>query len=96
MGITYYIQFIPARPLRSSWILTGAPVPESIDIEQPDQLVAYLEHGGHIDPGEPIIAHVLTGGVSNRTVLVERPNGEPTGDLRSLVTRGRPCTLQKH
>jgi aminoglycoside phosphotransferase (APT) family kinase protein len=51
-------------------------VPESIDIEQPDQLVAYLERGGHIDPGEPIIARVLTGGVSNRTVLVERPNGE--------------------
>jgi aminoglycoside phosphotransferase (APT) family kinase protein len=51
-------------------------VPESIDIEQPDQLVAYLERGGRIDPGEPIIARVLTGGVSNRTVLVERPSGE--------------------
>jgi 5-methylthioribose kinase len=51
-------------------------VPESIDIEQPDQLVAYLERGGRIDPGEPIIARVLTGGVSNRTVLIERPSGE--------------------
>ncbi|HET9223057.1 MAG TPA: phosphotransferase, partial [Roseiflexaceae bacterium] len=49
---------------------------QTLDIEQPAQLVAYLERGGHIDPGEPIVARVLAGGVSNRTVLVERPNGE--------------------
>jgi aminoglycoside phosphotransferase (APT) family kinase protein len=51
-------------------------VSETLDIEQPDQLVAYLERGGHIDPGEPIVARVLAGGVSNRTVLVERANGD--------------------
>ncbi len=49
---------------------------ETLDIEQPDQLVAYLVRGGHIDPGEPITARVLAGGVSNRTVLVERTNGD--------------------
>jgi 5-methylthioribose kinase len=51
-------------------------VPQTLDIEQPAQLVAYLERSGHIDPGEPIITRVLAGGVSNRTVLVERPGGE--------------------
>jgi aminoglycoside phosphotransferase (APT) family kinase protein len=51
-------------------------VSETLDIEQPDQLVAYLQRGGHIDPGEPIAVRVLAGGVSNRTVLVERANGE--------------------
>jgi aminoglycoside phosphotransferase (APT) family kinase protein len=51
-------------------------VAESIDIEQPAALVAYLERGGRIDPGEPIAARVLAGGVSNRTVLVERASGE--------------------
>ena len=50
-------------------------MPESIDIEQPNQLIAYLERSGHIDPGEQIVVRVLAGGVSNRTVLVERANG---------------------
>jgi aminoglycoside phosphotransferase (APT) family kinase protein len=51
-------------------------VSESLDIEQPDQLVTYLERSGQIDPGEPIVVRVLAGGVSNRTVLVERASGE--------------------
>jgi 5-methylthioribose kinase len=50
-------------------------VTETLDIEQPDQLIAYLRRNGHIDPGESIVTRVLTGGVSNRTVLVERANG---------------------
>jgi aminoglycoside phosphotransferase (APT) family kinase protein len=51
-------------------------VSETIDIERPDQLIAYLERSGYIDPGEPIVARVLAGGVSNRTVLVERADGQ--------------------
>ena len=51
-------------------------VSETLDIEQLDHLVAYLERGGHIDPGEPIVVRVLEGGVSNRTVLVERASGD--------------------
>ncbi len=43
-----------------------------IDIEQPDDLMAYLRQCGHIVPNEAITAQVLAGGVSNRTVLVTR------------------------
>jgi aminoglycoside phosphotransferase (APT) family kinase protein len=50
-------------------------VTDTLDIEQPDQLIAYLRRSGHIDNGEPIVARVLAGGVSNRTVLVERVAG---------------------
>lgn len=46
-----------------------------LDIEQPEQLVAYLRHAKRISEHEPVITRILTGGVSNRTVLVERPNG---------------------
>jgi tRNA A-37 threonylcarbamoyl transferase component Bud32 len=38
-----------------------------IDIEDPAQLTSYLG---------PVTSRVLRGGVSNKTVLVERPNGE--------------------
>lgn len=48
----------------------------SLDIEQPDALLAYLREQGHIDAGEQPLIRVLTGGVSNRTVWVERPNSE--------------------
>jgi 5-methylthioribose kinase len=51
-------------------------VDETLDIEQPDMLVAYLRRGGHIARDESIAIHTLTGGVSNRAVLVERPSGE--------------------
>jgi 5-methylthioribose kinase len=47
-----------------------------LDIEQPGQLVSFLERKGLIARGEVIHSKVLAGGVSNRTVLVERPNGE--------------------
>lgn len=43
-----------------------------IDIEQPHELMAYLRQCGHIAADEAIAAHVLAGGVSNRTVLVTR------------------------
>lgn len=47
-----------------------------IDIEDDDQLIAYLIHRGQVTPDEQIqIAH-LSGGVSNKTVWVGRESGE--------------------
>lgn len=46
------------------------------DIESHNSLVKYLVAQNLIDPAEQITARVLTGGVSNRTVWVDRPNGE--------------------
>ena len=50
--------------------------PDPIDIEQPDTLAAYLRDTGRIGPDEPPRIRMLAGGVSNRTVLVERASGE--------------------
>ena len=50
--------------------------PSALDIEQPGALVAYLREHGRIEPDESPRVSVLAGGVSNRTVLVERPSGE--------------------
>ena len=47
-----------------------------LDIEQSPSLLAYLRAAGHIAPDEQPTVQVLAGGVSNRTVLVTRPNGE--------------------
>lgn len=52
---------------------TDAALP---DIEQPGVLLAYLRASGRIAPDEEPAVTVLAGGVSNRTVLVERPGGE--------------------
>jgi aminoglycoside phosphotransferase (APT) family kinase protein len=49
---------------------------EPLDIEQPSALEAYLRATRRIHPREPLKIAVLMGGVSNRTVLVERPSGE--------------------
>jgi 5-methylthioribose kinase len=46
-----------------------------LDIEQPQALIAYLQQRGHIAPGETPRVQPLAGGVSNRTVLVQRPDG---------------------
>jgi 5-methylthioribose kinase len=51
-------------------------MPGNLDIEQPEQLVAYLRRTGRIGANETPVCRVLAGGVSNRTVLVERPSGE--------------------
>jgi aminoglycoside phosphotransferase (APT) family kinase protein len=48
----------------------------ALDIEQPGQLVAYLRASGRMGVGEEAEVRVLAGGVSNRTVLVKRSNGE--------------------
>lgn len=47
-----------------------------MDIEQPHELFTYLISTGHITPHETPRFSVLAGGVSNRTVLVERENGD--------------------
>ena len=47
-----------------------------LDIEQTDELVAYLETSGRIEKREAVTVQPLAGGVSNRTVLVRRPGGE--------------------
>ncbi len=47
-----------------------------LDIEQPDALIAYLRANGHIAADEQPIVRNLAGGVSNRTVWVERSTGE--------------------
>ena len=46
----------------------------TLNIEQPEQLLEYLEKSGHITHSERIDIRVLSGGVSNRTVLVGRKN----------------------
>jgi aminoglycoside phosphotransferase (APT) family kinase protein len=47
-----------------------------LDIEQPDALLSYLKGTGRVGVEEHPVVRVLAGGISNRTVLVERPTGE--------------------
>ena len=49
---------------------------DPVDIEQPDALAAYLRASGRVGADEPLRIRTLAGGVSNKTVLVERPSGE--------------------
>lgn len=49
---------------------------DNLDIEQPGQLLTYLRQTERIAAHETPRLQVLAGGVSNRTVLVERANGE--------------------
>src|SRR5687767_3427891 len=49
---------------------------EGLDIERPDQLLAYLRATNRIAADETPEMRTLAGGVSNRTVLVKRPSGE--------------------
>jgi fructosamine-3-kinase len=47
-----------------------------IDIEHEADLKTYLVTHGHFSPDEPLTCQVLAGGVSNKTVWVQRANGE--------------------
>lgn len=47
-----------------------------INIEDPAALLRYLRGHSHIGMGESPALHTLAGGVSNRTVLVQRQSGE--------------------
>ncbi len=51
-------------------------MPASLDIEQPIALLAYLRASGRIGPTEQAAVRILRGGVSNRTVLLQRPGGD--------------------
>lgn len=51
-------------------------MPEAVDIEDCESLLAYLRRSGRIAPGEQPRVRNLQGGVSNRTVAVERESGE--------------------
>ncbi|MEZ4670341.1 MAG: phosphotransferase [Anaerolineae bacterium] len=51
-------------------------MPELLDIEQHLPLLAYLRREGHIAPDETPQFTNLSGGVSSRTVLMQRANGE--------------------
>jgi 5-methylthioribose kinase len=51
-------------------------LPDALDIEDPQALLAYLRDAGRIAPQERPRISILQGGVSNRTVAVERPSGE--------------------
>jgi 5-methylthioribose kinase len=51
-------------------------MPDALDIEDPAALVGYLRRLGKIGPDEEPTVRVLAGGVSNKTVLVERSGGE--------------------
>lgn len=55
---------------------TSRVMMHELDIEQPAALLAYLRSTGRIAADEEPRFTVLTGGVSNRTVLVERGNGD--------------------
>jgi aminoglycoside phosphotransferase (APT) family kinase protein len=48
----------------------------TLDIEQPEALIAYLRARGHLLPQETPQIRLLAGGVSNRTVYVQRESGE--------------------
>jgi 5-methylthioribose kinase len=48
----------------------------ALDIEQPEALISYLRKEARIGNFESPQIQILAGGVSNRTVLVQRPDGE--------------------
>lgn len=49
---------------------------EALNIEDHAQLADYLRRRGEIGPGDAIEAHTLSGGVSNKAVLVVLPDGQ--------------------
>jgi len=51
-------------------------LPEALDIEDTPALIAWLRREGHIAPREQPRVRNLAGGVSNRTVWVQRESGE--------------------
>ncbi len=49
---------------------------DALDIEHPPSLLTYLRRTGRVGKDETCVLRVLAGGVSNRTVLVQRPGGQ--------------------
>ena len=56
-----------------------------LDIEQPDQLLAYLRRKGHLGDEETLIVRSMPGGVSNRTMYVEFRDGRAWVLKQALV-----------
>jgi len=56
--------------------MAGPGDARELDIEQPGELEAYLRSTGRVPRDEPLAVRRLTGGVSNRTMVVERGNGQ--------------------
>lgn len=54
----------------------SAQPPGALDIERPAALQEYLRATGRVDVREPLNIRRLSGGISNRTMLVERESGE--------------------
>jgi aminoglycoside phosphotransferase (APT) family kinase protein len=63
-------------------------MPLALDIEQHDALVNYLRTAGRIDSAESPLVRTLAGGISSRTVLVERPIG-PDWVIKQSLARLR-------
>ena len=59
----------------------------ALDIEQPDALISYLRKEARIGNDESPQIRILVGGVSNRTVLVQRPDGEVAADNTEVINR---------
>jgi len=62
-----------------------------VDIEQPEDLVAYLRAKSRIGPRELVTIETLAGGVSNRTVRVTRPEGD-SWVLKQALSKLRVAT----
>lgn len=58
---------------RRKSLARGIETQKALDIERPDHLRAYLRDAGQISSDERVVLSTLAGGISNRTVLVERP-----------------------
>ncbi len=60
-----------------------------MDIERPQELIAYLRASGRLQPFEQVSCRLLEGGVSNRTVLVERSGGQGDWVMKQALERLR-------
>jgi len=61
---------------RTAWQAGISVEDATVDIERPNELLDYLRSHGHVLPGQIITSRLLEGGVSNRTVLVERVSAD--------------------
>ena len=57
-------------------LLGSGQAPETLDIEAPGALREYLRATGRVEAHERLHFRRLSGGISNRTMLVERASGE--------------------
>jgi aminoglycoside phosphotransferase (APT) family kinase protein len=62
---------------------------DALDIERTDALSAYLRRTGRVEDDEELVVRVLAGGVSNRTVLVERPEAGETWVVKQALPKLR-------